>query len=134
MLFPALSSAGSAIILFYAFTYLDGSFQYVALLCSGLTLIMFVPPGVAVTQDVVHPGLRATSLSINIVIQHMLGSSLGPLFVGAVSDRYGLSCGLRMLPFFALIAGVLFFVGAPGSSFLFGYFCSCNYRWHYPFC
>ena len=112
MLFPALSSIVSAIILFYAFTYLAGKYQYVALLCSGVTLIMFVPPGVAVTQDVVHAGLRATSLSINIVIQHTLGSPLGPLFVGAVSDNYGLASALRVLPFFTLLAGSLFFVGS----------------------
>ena len=112
MLFPALSSVVSAIILFYAFTYLAGKYQYVALLCSGVTLIMFVPPGVAVTQDVVHAGLRATSLSINIVIQHTLGSPLGPLFVGAVSDNYGLASALRVLPVFTLLAGSLFFVGS----------------------
>ena len=112
MLFPAISSAVSALILFLAFTYLTGSLQYVALLLAGVTLIMFVPPGVAVTQDVVHPGIRATSLSVNIVIQHTLGSPLGPLFVGAMSDRHGLTSALGMLPVFTLIAGILFLVGS----------------------
>ena len=73
---------------------------------------MFVPAGVAVTQDVVHPGIRATSLSVNIVIQHSLGSPLGPLFVGAVSDRYGLGTALGVLPAFTLIAGLLFLAGS----------------------
>ncbi|MBW2613256.1 MAG: hypothetical protein JRE12_12990 [Deltaproteobacteria bacterium] len=82
------------------------------LLLSGITLIMFVPAGVAVTQDVVHPGLRATSLSINIVVQHSLGSPLGPLFVGAVSDSYGLLNALRVLPVFTLLAGGLFLAGS----------------------
>ena len=112
MLFPALSSALSALILFLAFSCLSGSLQYVALLLAGMTLIMFVPAGVAVTQDVVHPGIRATSLSINIVVQHSLGSPLGPLFVGAVSDSYGLERALGVLPVFALIAGVLFLAGS----------------------
>jgi predicted MFS family arabinose efflux permease len=112
MLFPALTSAVSAVILFLAFTYFSGSLQYVTLLLAGVTLIMFVPPGVAVTQDVVHPGLRATSLSANIVIQHSLGSPLGPLFVGAMSDRYGLGSALGALPVFTLIAGVLFLLGS----------------------
>jgi MFS family permease len=112
MWFPALSSVASALILFVAFTYFSGSLQYVTLLLAGVTLIMFVPAGVAVTQDVVHPGIRATSLSVNIVIQHSLGSPLGPLFVGAVSDRYGLGTALGMLPAFTLAAGLLFLIGS----------------------
>lgn len=112
MLLPAISSAVSAIILFVAFGYLEGTHQYLALLCLGVTIIMFVPAGVAVTQDVVHPGLRAISLSINIVIQHSLGSALGPLFVGMLSDRYDLSMALKTLPVFCMIGAVLFFIGA----------------------
>ena len=112
MLFPALSSIVSALILFLAFNYLSGNLQYGVLLLAGITLIMFVPAGVAVTQDVVHPGLRATSLSVNIVVQHSLGSPLGPLFVGAVSDRYGLGSALGVLPVFTLLAGFLFLVGS----------------------
>ena len=112
MLLPAISSAVSAIILFVAFGYLGGAHQYLALLCLGVTIIMFVPAGVAVTQDVVHPGLRAISLSINIVIQHTLGSSLGPLFVGILSDRHDLTMALKTLPIFCVIGDVLFFIGA----------------------
>jgi MFS family permease len=112
MLLPAISSAVSAIILYIAFGYLEGNHQYLALLCLGITIIMFVPAAVAVTQDVVHPGLRAISLSINIIIQHALGSSLGPLFVGMLSDRYDLTVALKSLPVFCVIGAVLFFVGS----------------------
>jgi MFS family permease len=112
MLLPAISSAASALILFIAFGYLEGTLQYVALLCLGVIIIMFVPAAVSVTQDVIHPGLRAISLSINIVIQHTLGSPLGPLFVGMMSDRYDLNLALKTLPAFCLIAAILFFIGA----------------------
>jgi MFS family permease len=112
MLLPAISSAVSAMILFIAFGYLEGNLQYLALLCLGVTIIMFVPAAVSVTQDVVHPGLRAISLSINIIIQHTLGSSLGPLFVGMLSDRYDLTIALKTLPVFCVIGAVLFFIGA----------------------
>jgi MFS family permease len=112
MLLPAISSAVSAMILFVAFGYLEGNIQYLTLLCLGVTIIMFVPAAVAVTQDVVHPGLRAISLSINIVIQHTLGSSLGPLFVGMMSDRYDLTTAFKTLPVFCAIGAVLFFIGA----------------------
>ena len=112
MLLPAISSFASAIILFVAFSFLEGNLQYIALLCLGITIIMFVPAAVSVTQDVVHPGLRAISLSINIVVQHTLGSPLGPLFVGMISDRYDLTMALKILPIFCLLAAVLFFLGS----------------------
>ena len=60
------------------------------------------------TQDVVHAGLRAISLSVNVMIQHLLGSSLGPVFIGALSDRYGLDTAMVFLPAFAILGGVLF--------------------------
>jgi predicted MFS family arabinose efflux permease len=86
--------------------------QYGLLLLVGVTIIMFVPAAVSVTQDVVHPGLRAISLSLNIIIQHTLGSTLGPVFVGAVSDAYGLTSALKWLPAFTLLAGILFWFGS----------------------
>jgi sugar phosphate permease len=74
--------------------------------------VAFVPSGVAVTQDVVHPGLCAVSLSLNIIIQHLFGSSLAPIVIGQLSDTYGLDKALTILPIFAFLAGVLLFTGS----------------------
>lgn len=112
MLFPAATSLVSAILLFAVFGFLHGKAQYIVLMVFGVTVTGFVPAAVAVTQDVVHPGLRATSLSLNVICQNLLGSSLGPLFVGAVSDARGLNAGLICLPIFLLLAAVLFFAGS----------------------
>ena len=112
MLFPAASSILSGLLLFAAFTLFHGQLRYSMLLLVGIAIILFVPAGVAVTQDVVHPGLRAVSLSLNVVIQHSLGSPLGPLFVGAVSDAYGITTAMKLLPIFTLLAGVLFLIGS----------------------
>ncbi|MCF8106344.1 MAG: MFS transporter [Desulfohalobiaceae bacterium] len=112
MIFPAISSTVTAVLLFLAFTVFRETGQYIILLASGLAAVAFVPAAVAVTQDVVHPGLRATSLAVNVVVQHLLGSSLGPIFVGAISDRFGLQTALATLPVFCLLAGVLFFAGS----------------------
>jgi hypothetical protein len=98
--------------MFTALTFCEGRLQYGMLLLVGVTIIMFVPSAVSVTQDVVHPGLRATSLSLNIVIQHTLGSPLGPIFVGAMSDAYGLTTAVQWLPAFTLLAGILFWIGS----------------------
>lgn len=112
MLFPAATSLISGIMLFAAFGLFQGRLQYVVLMGFGVVVTAFIPAAVAVTQDVVHPGLRATSLSINIIIQHLFGSALGPLFVGAVSDARGLKAGLISLPFFLLLSAMLFFAGS----------------------
>jgi predicted MFS family arabinose efflux permease len=112
MVFPAFSSVAAAFLLYVSFSGIRGLEQYLVLLAAGLAAVAFVPAAVAVTQDVVHPGLRATSLSVNVIIQHLLGSSLGPLFIGALSDRYGLQTALTALPAFCLVAAALFYAGS----------------------
>ncbi len=112
LLFPAISSILTGILLFFAFSFFHGKIQYLVLLLTGITAVAFVPSCVAVTQDVVHPGLRAVSLSLNIIIQHLLGSSLAPIVIGKLSDGYGLDRALTILPVFALLAGILLFIGS----------------------
>jgi MFS family permease len=112
MLFPFLSSLSTTLILLAAFTLVHGPLQYAVLLLSGVTAVAFVPPAVSVTQDVVHPGLRAVSLSTNVVTQHVLGSALGPPVVGALSDAFGIETALMFLPPFTFAAAMLFLVGS----------------------
>jgi hypothetical protein len=102
----------TGILLWVAFTLLHGNAQYGVLFLIGISAVAFVPSCVAVTQDVVHPGLRAISLSLNIIIQHLLGSSLAPVVIGRLSDAYGLDKALTFLPGFAFLAGVLLFAGS----------------------
>ena len=112
LLFPAVSSLATALIFIAAMKYFTGSTQYIVLLLGGMTAIMFVPGVQAVTQDVMYPGLRATSYSLCVVVQVLLGSSFGPIFVGAISDRYDIQTAMTILPFSCLIAALLFFIGS----------------------
>jgi predicted MFS family arabinose efflux permease len=113
MLLPAVSSLATAIALFLAFSaFPPGGAQYAMLLVAGLAAVAFAPAATAVTQDVVHPGLRATSASVCVVVQHLLGSAIGPTFVGVVSDRTDLTTALTLLPAFTFIAAILFFAGS----------------------
>ena len=112
LLFPAISSMLTGILLFTAFAFSQGTTQYIIMLLVGITAVAFVPAGVAVTQDVVHPGLSAVSLSLNIIIQHLLGSSLAPIVIGKLSDIYGLDVALTILPVFGFLAGILLFIGS----------------------
>lgn len=109
LLFPAISSLVTAVIFFIAFYFLEGSFQYYIIMLGGITAAAFSPAAIAVTQDVVHPGLRATSYSFCVICQNLLGSSLGPLFVGMLSDKYDIKTALTIVPISSLIAAVLYF-------------------------
>jgi predicted MFS family arabinose efflux permease len=112
MLFPALASLATCLFMFVAFGLLKGLPQYLVLLLGGVAAVSFVPAAVAVTQDVVHPGLRAVSLSLNVIIQHILGSSIGPPAIGALSDSLGLEKAMLFLPVLNLLAAVLFYLGS----------------------
>ena len=72
----------------------------------------FASSAIAVTQDVVHPGLRAISYALCVIAQNLLGSSLGPIVTGALSDAYGIATALKLATFAALVSCVLFYLGS----------------------
>ncbi|MBI5550645.1 MAG: MFS transporter [Desulfobacterales bacterium] len=108
----ALTSTLTAVTLLLTFGLFKGGVQYATLLVVGVSAAAFVPAAAAITQDVVHPGVRATSYSFCVIVQHLLGSSMGPLFVGYISDRTNISTALAILPVFALVAALLFLAAA----------------------
>jgi MFS family permease len=112
LVLPGLTSIVAAVFCFMAFVAFRGQVQYIFLLLFGMTVTMFIPAAGAVTQDLVHPGLRATSYAIAVVIQNLLGASLGPIVIGAISDRTDIQTALSILPIFLLVAATLFLVGS----------------------
>ena len=112
LLFVSVSSIVSCGLMISAFAFLSGASQYLFLLLGGISAAAFVPGAAAVTQDVVHPGLRAVSYSFCVIVQHILGSAMGPIFVGNMSDRYGIDVALIFLPFAYLVAAGMFFLGS----------------------
>ncbi len=112
LVFPAISAFVTAVIFFSALYFFTGSIQYYVLLLGGITASAFSPAAIAVTQDVVHPGLRATSYSFCVITQNLLGSSLGPLFVGIVSDMYDITTAMMIVPLSSIVASILFFIAS----------------------
>jgi MFS family permease len=86
--------------------------QYLLFLIGGVAAIAFASSAIAVTQDVVHPGVRAISYSICVVVQNLLGSSLGPIFTGFLSDRFDIKTALTVVSFFPILAGIFFYIGS----------------------
>lgn len=112
LMFPALSTLLSAILLFVALGFLKGTVQYVVLLIFGVVILTFIAGAAAVTQDVIHPGLRATSYAIAVVIQNLLGASTAPIVMGKVYDLTNIQTALSFLPFVLLIGTLLFWLGS----------------------
>ncbi|MDO9210104.1 MAG: hypothetical protein Q7V48_05065, partial [Deltaproteobacteria bacterium] len=74
--------------------------------------IAWASSAMAVTQDVIHPGLRAISYALCVIAQNLLGSSLGPIVTGALSDRYGITVALQMACLMPLFSSVVFYCGS----------------------
>ena len=112
LLLPTLTTLLSAVILFLAFSVFEGQIQYMLLLSVGISITAFVAATAAVTQDVVHPGLRAISFAIAVMVQNLLGASLGPIVMGVISDATNIQTALSLLPIALIIASGLFFAGS----------------------
>jgi len=112
LLFPTISTTVSAVLLFVAFNFLTGTAQYICFLFFGISVMAFISAASAVTQDVVHAGLRAVSYSIAVVIQNLLGASSAPVVIGAIYDATNIVKAMALLPAVLLLGAVLFFLAS----------------------
>ena len=108
LLFPTISTLITALLLFVAFQ-TSGWVQYAVLLLAGITVTAFISSTIAVTQDVIHPGLRATSYAIAVVFQNLLGASTAPIVIGRIYDLRGIETAFYILPVMLLIGAALFY-------------------------
>ncbi len=113
LLFPALTTLISALVLFSAlFVFKTGIIQFVLLLILGIFIMAFISGAAAVTQDVIHPGLRATSYAIAVVVQNLLGASTAPIVIGKIYDNTNIQTALSILPLILLLGSLLFYLGS----------------------
>lgn len=112
LLFPAISTLATAIFMSLALFVFKGTLQYIFLLLMGTSIMGFISGAAAVTQDVIHPGLRATSYAVAVVVQNLLGSSMSPIVIGRLYDVYNIKTALSILPFILLAGSLLFYMGS----------------------
>jgi predicted MFS family arabinose efflux permease len=91
---------------------LAASTQFALIALAGFLMTCTVGPVSAVVTDVVHPGVRATGLSVLALFQNLLGLAAGPFIAGVLSDAYGLERALSMIPAFGLLAALCFMLAA----------------------
>ena len=113
LLVPAALSIVTLVLLTTAFAVLTaGPWQIALLVAGGLTTTAAVGPVAAVATDVVHPGARATAISIVSVSQNMLGLAVGPVLTGLFSDLYGLPTALAVMSTASGVAALAFWYGS----------------------
>ena len=113
LLVPSISAAVAAVLYFCGIHFFSGgAFQYALFLVASLASIAWASSAIAVTQDVVHPGLRAISYALCVIVQNLLGSSLGPLVTGLFSDAYGIATALKIASTMAVLSCILFYLGS----------------------
>jgi predicted MFS family arabinose efflux permease len=113
LLLPSISALLTAALFLTGFQMGTGGIvQYGVFLLAGMASIAWASSAIAVTQDLVHPGLRAVSYGLCVVTQNLLGSALGPVVTGAFSDQYGILAALKIASAMALIAAILFYLGS----------------------
>lgn len=100
--------AGSTATALYALAF--GSAGDVALRYALLLVGLFIGASagtgpLAMTQELVHPAIRAFSATCSIVAVHLLGSVPGPFLAGLLSDRFGLTTALQTV---AVAAGTAY--------------------------
>lgn len=112
LLFPAVSTVLTAILLFAALNFFSGILQIITFLIMGVFIMLFISGAASVTQDVIHPGMRAMSYAIAVVIQNLLGSSMAPIVVGRIYDLTDIKTAFEFLPFVLLLGALLFYLGS----------------------
>ena len=112
MVFSGITSLVSAVLLALALALSHTWALWPLLLIFGILTVCYVAPAAAVTQDVVHPGMRALAMGFCVICQHLLGGAWSPMLIGGLSDRMGLDRALFLLPVFGFVAAGLLLAGA----------------------
>jgi predicted MFS family arabinose efflux permease len=112
LLFPTITTSISAVLLYIAFNFLTGEAQFICFLFFGVLVTAFISAAAAVTQDVVHAGLRAVSYSLAVLVQNLLGASTAPIVIGAIYDARNIETAMSILPAVLVLGAILFFIAS----------------------
>ena len=108
---PALFCFFTAVVSAYAFGVQRGPLQFPLILLGSLTVGAVLGPAQAITQSVIHPGLRGLASGGLVIVQNILGVAVGPLLTGLLSDKYEIQTAMAIVAFVPLIAAILFAIG-----------------------
>jgi MFS family permease len=98
VVWPILAGTANTALLTLAFTAVDDvTLRYTLILIGFFIGASGGTGALAMTQELVHPAIRAFSGTCSVVTIHLIGSVPGPFLAGWLSDRYGLTNALLTL-------------------------------------
>jgi MFS family permease len=104
VIWPILAGTTNMALLTLAFTVVDDiTLRYTLILIGFFIGASGGTGALAMTQELVHPAVRAFSGTCSVVTIHLIGSVPGPFIAGLLSDRYGLTNALLSL---IVVAGI----------------------------
>ncbi|HEX6571804.1 MAG TPA: MFS transporter [Steroidobacteraceae bacterium] len=110
---PAAVAVATAVCMCSAFGLAaPGPVQFALILAGGTVMTGTIGAVAAVVVDVVNPTLRATAAAVLSLTQNLIGLAAGPLLVGLLSDAYGLTFALSVVPLCCLLAAGMFVTAA----------------------
>lgn len=112
MILPGITTCFAALLLLSALLLIQTFLFAPLIILFGIVSVVSIAPAAAAIQDVSPPGMRAMAYGINAIFVHLLGNSWSPVFVGWLSDIFGLNKSLLIIPLFGFMASILFFTGA----------------------
>jgi predicted MFS family arabinose efflux permease len=113
LIVPAIAAVLTTLLMCVAFALFEpGVAQFTLIVIGGLFMAGSVGPTDAVVIDVIHPGLRATGVSVLSLTRNLFGLAGGPLLAGALSDAYGLQFAMTVVPVLGLGAAALYVIAA----------------------
>lgn len=103
LLLPAALAVIAMLLLTTAFAWTPHGHVQIALIIAGsFTVASAIGPVPAVVLDVVDPTVHASALGMVTLVQNLFGLAVGPLLTGWLSDAYGLSTALSLMPLFCV--------------------------------
>jgi MFS transporter, Spinster family, sphingosine-1-phosphate transporter len=79
----------------------------------GFLMTCTVGPVAAIVIDVIPPAVRVTGASVLALFSNLFGLAVGPFIAGVLSDAWGLTAALTIMPAFGLLAVLAFSFAAP---------------------
>ena len=82
--------------------------RFALIALGGFVMTCTVGPVTAIVIDVTHPAVRATSASVLALFLNLFGLAAGSFIAGVLSDAWGLTVALTVIPVFSLLAALAF--------------------------
>lgn len=110
---PGVFSVLTASLFVAAFLQPPGLVQQVLLALGNFVMVALISPVITVIQEVVPPAMRSTSTGAMVTCNNLFGMALGPLVLGALSDKFDLATAMLLVSFMPILAAAAFFVAVP---------------------